>query len=64
MKLDDSDSMLTEKKANLHFASVFEALYNETFFYNPNMRQLMRKVKGLEKTDKPMMLILNRSTES
>lgn len=36
---------------------MFEVVYNEQFFYNPNLRSLKRKVKGEEESSKPILLI-------
>lgn len=49
--------IFTETEANRLFSSVFETTYNEEFNFNPNMRQLRRKLRGEEPSPRPILFI-------
>jgi hypothetical protein len=57
LDLDKMDQALTEKTANELFGLVFQTVFNETFSYNPNIRQMKRKLRGEESSEKPILFI-------
>ena len=57
INLDKLDQALTERTANELFGLVFQTVFNETFSYNPNIRQMKRKLRGEESSEKPILFI-------